>query len=723
MITVSGTVLNLTFHNPSNGYTVAKLKQSEFSTSMTIVGIMDEIFPGEKLEVTGTWEEHDKFGEQFRVHSYESIIPDSEEEIINYLTSGIIEGIGRSTASKIVDFFGKSTISIIESSPESLADVPGIGKKKAQSIASAWKNHSYARQLRQYLHEAGIPSEYTPQIIIRYGNLSLDVVTKDPYRIVKENPYFSFDIIDRLGKKAMIEPSDNSRLSAGIVCVLDKASNSGHCFLGLEDLKKRTKKLTGSQENAIDNAIEILHRESFIVKEKIDLEEVIYPFHLYKAEKGTADKINALFEIPPEKLLISNEEIKNITATYLGVIPSKEQFDAIKGILNKKAGIITGGPGTGKTTIIKALCNIFAHLGKSISLAAPTGRAARRLSEVTGNKAETIHKLLKFNPLTELFDKNETNPLDCDVLIIDESSMIDIIMCYHLLKAVTINTRIIFVGDIFQLPSVGPGNFLSDIIESSKIPSFQLTEIFRQAKQSPIIMNAHRVNSGMLPLKDETTKELSEFYFIKNESPQKAVETIVELLTKRIPSRFGLDPMEEIQVITPMHKGETGTLNLNKVLQEKLNLSREKIKSGSNIFKKGDKVMHLVNNYDKEVFNGDIGKIKSVKFKDEIVEVIYPDYPEKRIVEYSFDELEELSLAYAISVHKSQGSEYPAVIIPLMTQHFPLLQRNLLYTGMTRGKKLLIIVGSSRALEIAVNENRASKRFSYLKQRLCPILN
>jgi exodeoxyribonuclease V alpha subunit len=721
MITISGSVLNVTFHNPSNGYTVARLKQSELSSATTIVGIMDEVFPGEKLEITGKWEDHDKFGEQFRVHSYESILPDSEEEIINYLTSGIIEGIGPATASRIVGFFGKATISVIESSPESLADVPLIGKKKAEAIAAAWKNHSYARQLRQYLHEAGIPSEYTPRIISRYGSLSLDIVTKDPYRIVKENPFFNFEIIDRLGQKAMIEPSDKARVSAGIVCILEKASNSGHCFLELEDLRFRTKRLTGADDHTLENSIEILLNESLIVKEEADQKEVVYPFHLFRAEKGSADKLNALFEIPAEKLGITDEEIKNVTAGYLGVIPSNEQFDAIKGILEQKAGIITGGPGTGKTTLIKALCRIFLHLNKKTALAAPTGRAARRLSEVTGQKAETIHKLLKFNPSTELFDRNEADPIDADVIIIDESSMIDIILCYHLLKAVTINTRIIFVGDIFQLPSVGPGNFLSDIIESSKIPSFRLTTIFRQAKQSPIIMNAHRVNSGMLPLNDPDVNELSEFYFIKNERPDKAVETIVELLTRRIPKRFGLDPMEEIQVITPMHKGEAGTLNLNRILQEKLNTSKQKVKSGSNFFKKGDKVMHLVNNYTKEVFNGDIGRIEHIDFKDEIVEVMYPDYPEKRIVEYSFDELEELSLAYAISVHKSQGSEYPAVIIPLMTQHFPLLQRNLLYTGMTRGKRLLIIVGSTRALEIAVNENRSSKRYSYLKQRLCSV--
>jgi exodeoxyribonuclease V alpha subunit len=723
MITISGTVLNVTFHNTSNGYTVAKLKQSEFSSLTTVVGIMDEVFPGEKLEVTGKWEDHEKFGEQFRIHSYESILPDSEEEIIKYLTSGIIEGIGPATASRIVSFFGTSTISVIESSPESLADVPLIGKKKAESIAAAWKNHSYARQLRQYLHEAGIPSEYTPQIISRYGSLSLDIVTKDPYKIAKENPFFNFEVIDRLGRKALIEPSDVSRISAGIVCVLEKASNNGHCFLEIEELKFKTKKLTAADDSSLEKSISELVSESLIIKETAEEKEVVYPFYLYKAEKGSADKLNALFEIPPENLLINDEEIKTVTAQYLGVIPSTEQFDAIKGILEQKAGIITGGPGTGKTTLIRALCKIFLHLNKKTALAAPTGRAARRLSEVTGQKAETIHKLLKFNPTTEQFDKNESDPLDADVIIIDESSMIDIILCYHLLKAVTISTRIIFVGDIFQLPSVGPGNFLSDIIESSKIPSFKLTTIFRQAKQSPIIMNAHRVNSGKLPLRDSNKTELSEFYFIKNESPKKAVETITELLTKRIPERFMLDPMEDIQVITPMHKGEAGTLNLNKILQEKLNNSAQKVKSGSNIFKKGDKVMHLVNNYTKEVFNGDIGRIESIDFKDEIVNVSYPDYPEKRIVEYSFDELEELSLAYAISVHKSQGSEYPAVIIPLVTQHFPLLQRNLLYTGMTRGKNLLIIVGSARALEIAVNENKASKRYSNLKQRLFPGLN
>jgi exodeoxyribonuclease V alpha subunit len=720
MITISGLVVNVNYYNSDNGYTVAKLRPSEFTSRITIVGIMGEIHSGEKLEISGRWEEHEKFGEQFRVEYYESILPDTEDEIINYLSSGIIKGIGASTASKIVDYFGSKTIQIIESSPESLASIPGIGGKTAEAISASWASHHFARKLMQYLYDAKIPSEYASKIIREYGSASLDVVEKNPYRIVTENPFFNFSIIDRLGKKAGIESLDEKRINAGIISVLEKASSSGHCFLHLQELKQKVNKLTGAETELIERSMDSLCESFHICREENDGIETVYPYHLYKAEKGVADKLNALFEIPCDIKNINDEEIKTVTAEHLGLIPSEEQLKAIKGIIEQKTGIITGGPGTGKTTIIKALCRIFDYLGKTSALAAPTGRAARRLSELTEKKAETIHKLLKYNQTTGGFDKNETNPLEADVLIIDESSMLDIVLCYNLLKAVTIHTRLIFVGDIFQLPSVGPGNFLSDIIESGQIPSFTLTNIFRQARQSPIIMNAHRVNSGQMPLKhDSGNDELSEFYFIQKEDPQKAVEAIVELCSKRIPNRFSLNPLDDIQVITPMHKGETGTINLNKILQKELNSSPEEIKSGFNSFKKDDKVMHLVNNYQKEVFNGDIGRIKKIDFKNEIVEVVYPDYPEKRTVKYSYDELEELTLAYAISVHKSQGSEYPAVILPLMPQHYPLLQRNLLYTGMTRGKSLLIIVGSARALNIAVSGNKASERYSWLKQRIC----
>ncbi len=720
MISIRGIVSSVNFYNSDNGYTIAKLKPRELSSNITIVGIMGELYEGEQLDISGKWEEHEKFGEQFRVQFYQSVLPDTKEDIKKYLSSGIIKGIGPSTASKIVDFFGDETISVIETSPQSLGDVPGIGKKTAKAIEKSWANHHIARKLMQYLYEAKIPAEYSPKIIKEYGASSVEIVTKDPYKIIIDNPFFNFETIDRLGKKAGIPEDNNSRINAAIIYALEKASKNGHCFLPLENLLFSVKRLIKAEKEKINESINILEKDFLVSKEETDGEIIVYPYHLYKAEKGVADKIKAIFEIPSEKIQLKEKDIKEITAKFLGLIPSEEQLEAIKSIIKEKAGIITGGPGTGKTTIIKALYKIFTLEGKSVSLGTPTGRAARRLSEVTGAKAETIHKLLKYNQKTGFFDKNESSPLEADAVIIDEASMLDIVLCYHLLKAVTIHTKIIFVGDIFQLPSVGPGNFLSDIIQSGKIPAFSLTNIFRQAKKSPIIMNAYRVNNGELPEKNNKTKELSEFYFIQNENPLKAVDTIIKLCKNRIPERFHFDPIEDIQVITPMHKGETGTINLNKMLQKELNLQSVEIKSGNNIFKPGDKVMHLVNNYQKDVFNGDIGKIKEIDFKNEILSVIYPDYLDKTIVEYSFDELDELTLAYAISVHKSQGSEYPAVIIALMPQHYPLLQRNLLYTAMTRGKSLLIIVGSARAIQIAVSETRASSRFSGLKKRLAP---
>lgn len=719
MISIQGVVHHVTYYNEDNGYTIAKFKQSDFTGTITIVGVMGEIHPGEKFDITGKWEEHEKFGEQFRVEFFESILPDNADEIRTYLSSGIIKGLGPSTAKKIVEYFGEETITIIESSPESIASVPGIGEKTAKAIASSWASHHFARQLMQYFYDSQIPSEYASVVIRKYGSTSMDLVTRDPYKLVLDNPDLNFEYVDKLGKKAGIEPDDEKRIKAYVVYLLEKATKNGHCFLQEEELKQKLKNLIPEKEDNFGEAIKTLDENDYIQRDETESGNVVYPYYLYKSEKGVADKINAIFEIPAEKIEIDDEDIKQIVAEHLGLIPSPEQLEAIQGIINNKAGIITGGPGTGKTTLVRALCRIFKHFGMEISLAAPTGRAARRLSEVTHTKAETIHRLLKYNQKTGYFDKDESDPLEADVLIVDETSMLDIVVCYHLLKAVTLFTRIIFVGDICQLPSVGPGNFLADLIEAEKIPSYRLKSIFRQAKQSPIIMNAHRINNGEMPLKEEASEKLSEFYFIQKDDPEKTVDSIIELCKNRIPKRFNFDPMEEIQVITPMHKGATGTINLNKILQKELNNSSSEVKIGNMRFKKGDKVMHLVNNYQKEVFNGDIGRIKNIDLKNEILNVEYPDYPDKKIVEYSFDELDELTLAYAISVHKSQGSEYPAVIIPLMTQHYPLLQRNLLYTGMTRGKSLLILIGSTRAVNIAVTKNQSQKRYSALKKRLC----
>ena len=718
MISIRGVVQRITYYNEDTGYIVARLKQLNPDNILTFVGATGEVHPGETLHLQGKWEEHEKFGEQFRVELFESVLPTTEDEIERYLASGIIKGLGLSTARKIVDFFGDKSIEILETSPESLIDVPGIGKKTAALIADSWASHHFARKLMQYLYESHVPVEYVSKIIHCYGVASMDIVEEKPYQILLDNPDFDFHVIDRLGKKRDISDNHPDRIKAVIVHLLEKASGRGHCFVSKNEIIKKSSRFFDSNDEEIDSCINELQNIGIVVAEIYDEEEVLYPYYLYKAEKGVADKLCAIFQIPVEDFGISDEDVKRITVEYLGVIPSDEQLYAIRGAIREKGCVITGGPGTGKTTIIKALCEIFHEYGKKVFLAAPTGRAARRLGEVTGYKAETIHRMLKFNQNTKGFDVNQSNSLQCDVLIVDEVSMVDIIIGYHLFNALDLFTRVIFVGDIFQLPSVGPGNFLSDIIESSIIPSFRLKNIFRQAEKSPIIVNAHRVNNGIMPVNDYVDGELSEFYIIHKKKPETVAETIVTLCKERIPEKFSFNAVDDIQVITPMHKGITGTMNLNRLLQKELNGAEDKIEFGSILFKKGDKVMHLVNNYQKEVFNGDIGKISEISVEEKKLSVEYPDYSGIRVVDYSFDEIDELTLAYAISVHKSQGSEYPAVIMVLMPQHYPLLQKNLLYTGMTRGKKLLILVGTKTAIEQALLNNQSSLRYTGLCSRL-----
>jgi exodeoxyribonuclease V alpha subunit len=622
-------------------------------------------------------------------------------------------------AGRIVKRFGADTLNVIENYPEKLLEVEGIGKTKAASISNAWKDHHAIRSLMQFLQEAGVKTSYSAILLKEYGLDALNIIQSNPYCLANDIPGIGFYMADAIALKLGKSENEPERARACIIHLMQQFSNDGHVFAYLDQLTARCKNLFQIESEAAEEAIEYLSTAGELLienKAEVPDKKAVYLKALHQAEAGLANRLKALLSVPVVPQGIDTEQISNEVLKKLAIKLSEEQLNVLEKIFSYRAVIITGGPGTGKTTLIRSINAVFKALGKQISLAAPTGRAARRLAELTHRDAKTIHRLLGYNFKDNLFDKNQDNPLDADAVIIDEASMVDTYLMFHLLNAIPMTSMLIMVGDVFQLPSVGPGNVLDDMIKSDIIPVFYLKKIFRQARESSIVLNAHRVLKGEFPLLKHINEpaDLSEFYFIEQNNPEKVVSTIVELCTRAIPERFGFDPVKEVQVLAPMHKGVVGTINLNQVLQKVLNPNPVTINATNNSFKPGDKVMHLKNNYQKEVFNGDIGTIISIDSKKEELSVDFYG----RAVSYDFTETGELSLAYAISVHKSQGSEYPAVIIPLMTQHYALLQRNLLYTAITRGEKLVILIGMKKALDIALKNDRPRQRLSMLTDRL-----
>ncbi len=716
---LEGCLERITYFNAENHYTIAKVKTVKTHNMVTIVGTMAAVHPGQTLKIEGTWETHPRYGQQFKIISYEVVLPATIDGIRKYLESGIIKGIGPSMANRIVGCFGADTFDIIENHPDKLLEVKAIGPAKAALICDAWEEHHVARRLMQFLQRMGVQTSYCSKILKKYGPDAVNIIREDPFRLPTDIPGIGFYFADTVAQKLGIEKDQPRRVRACIIHVMEQATHQGDVFVYKDILVDRCKNLFQINPSVTLNEIQRLCsvRELVIEKAPGDPEnQIIYLKEIHQAETGIANRLKAMLSVPVAPCGIDAERIAKEVQKKLAITLSSDQLAALEKILIHRAVIITGGPGTGKTTLIRSMNAVFSALGKQVLLGAPTGRAARRLSEVTRSTAKTIHKLLGFNFNEGLFEKNPDNPLDTDAMIIDEASMVDTLLMYHLINALPMTCVLILVGDIFQLPSVGPGNVLSDMIESKLIPVFYLKKIFRQAQESPIVMNAHRVRRGEPPvlktLDDSDT--VSEFYFLEQQNLNKVVSTIVELCTRTIPERFDLNPMYEVQVLTPMHKGLIGTTNLNQVLQKALNPTPLMIEAMGSAFKIGDKIMHLKNNYQKEVFNGDIGIISSVNKKEKQLSVDYYG----RMVTYDFTELDEISLAYAISVHKSQGSEYPAVVLPIMTQHFVLLQRNLLYTAMTRGKSLVILVGTKKALNIALRNNKPTERLSGLAFRL-----
>ncbi len=718
MITIKGILERFTYQNPDNHYTVAKLRIDRISDSVTIVGYLAGVFEGETLEISGQWGSHPKYGDQFKIEIYKVVLPATISGIKKYLGSGMIKGIGKSLADKIVNHFQENTLEIIENEPEKLKNIRGIGKAKQKSIEQAWNKHHAVRRVMQFLQENGAGVYHAAAILQTYGSKAMDVLQNDPYIIAKDIPEIGFKIADIIALKAGVRKDDEDRLQACLIYTLLSLEQDGHVYGLKTQIFKSGSRISGVEPDKFEPALEALLDSGEINMEhdpdgRKAADIKIYLSRLYIAESGIASRIQAILSMPVIHNKITKNKILEEILVKLAVKLSSEQLDVVTNVLDEKVVVITGGPGTGKTTLIRALCEVFKMQDKKTVLSAPTGRAARRLSEVTGQKASTLHKLLGFDHKSHTFEKNYVNPLDLDMLIVDEASMVDTMLMYNALEAMPATAGLILVGDTFQLPSIGPGNVLSDIIESDSIKVFSLTKIFRQAQKSPIIMHSHEIRNSRMPDFEKTEAgELSEFYFIENRNPDKVVDTILELCSKRIPKAF--PHINEIQVLTPMHRGTAGTINLNQQLQKVLNQSRTGIKTRDFLFKTKDKVMHLKNNYEKDVFNGDIGIVHEIIQSESKVMVDY----DGRIVEYDILELDELALAYAISVHKSQGSEYSAVIIALTSAHSPLLQRNLLYTALTRGKYLVIIVGSTDAFKKAFNNNKTALRLSGLKDKL-----
>ena len=715
MITIEGHLERITYYNKENHYTVARLKTGKDQTPVTVIGFMPAVSPGETLKIKGRWETHPKYGQQLKVETFEVVLPATVDGIKKYLESGFIKGIGPKIVSALISRYKNRTLEIIEKNPEKLAKVKGIGKVKAAQISNSWRKQHAIRDIMRFLQENGITTSYSAKIFKEYGKDAVNIIQNDPYRIAGDISGISFYIADRIAQNLSVPKDKPERINACIIHIIEQFVAQGHTFAHEEQILKRCDNLFQIERSKTQDAMLALADAGELVIEKTAGAETraVYLKSLHEAETGIANRIKAVLSVPIPSLRVDPQRITQEVLRKLAIELSFEQLNVLQECLSHRVIVITGGPGTGKTTLIRSINAVFEFLEKRIILGAPTGRAARRLSEVTRREASTVHKILGYNFKDGFFDKNQDNPLDADAIIIDEASMVDVYLIFYLLRAISMRCVLILVGDVFQLPSVGPGNVLADIINSKRVKTFELKKIFRQAQESPIVMNAHRIRAGEMPdlKKQYMPEKLSEFYFIEQNNPDRAVETIVELCSERIPKVFNFDCVNDIQVLTPMHKGVVGTANLNQALQKALNPGSA---SKGGRFNIEDKVMHLKNNYQKEVFNGDIGTITSIDTANSSLSVNYYG----RIVAYDFAETDELSLAYAITVHKSQGSEYPAVVVPIMTQHFALLQRNLLYTAITRGKKLVILVGSKKAINIALKNDRSGNRLSGLANRL-----
>lgn len=719
---LDGILERITFQSESTGYTVAQLRPAGKRHTITIVGQLLGVQPGEQLILEGEWRDHPTHGRQFSVQRYHTRLPATIDGIRRYLGSGLIKGVGPATAKRITETFGKYTLDVLDREPERLREVPGLGRKKAELIAAAWREQQRIKDLMLLLQDLGLPTGVAVRIYKHYGDDALGVVQHEPYRLADEVDGVGFRTADAIAAGLGIARDDPRRIAAGVRFALGQASDDGHCYLPWRELIERAASLltvAATKVQAVTDqmlAAGQLWRNP-VVTAAIPEEQPIYLPPLAFAEIGVANAIRRL--LAQRSALAARyapsrwELVFAHLAERRGIDLSPQQRAAVRTALTSPVMLLTGGPGTGKTTSLRALVLLLRARGYRPLLAAPTGRAARRLSDATGIEARTIHRLLEYSP-DGAFRRNADNPLDCDLLVIDEASMLDIVLANQLLKAIPPTAHLVIVGDADQLPSVGPGRVLGDLIDSGIVPRIHLDAIFRQAAGSGIAANARRINDGLLP--DWSGHD--DFYFFAAETPERCAELVVELVVERIPRRFGYDPRRDIQVLSPTHKGSAGVTALNAALQAALNPPRPGVaeyRSGATVFRVGDRVIQQRNDYDREVYNGDTGEIIAIDAEDQTVVVRFED---GRAIRYSGLDLDDLALAYALSVHKSQGSEYPVVVLPLLLQHQPLLQRNLLYTAVTRARQLVVIVGDRRAVAAAVAAAEVEQRYTGLSVRL-----
>ncbi|MEW6274523.1 MAG: ATP-dependent RecD-like DNA helicase [Bacillota bacterium] len=717
---LEGILERIVYFSEEDNYTVAKLRVKGEKELVTVVGNLLAVHPGETLKLQGKWVNNPKFGRQFRAVSCLPVLPATLTGIEKYLGSGLIKGIGPVMARRLTKKFGLQTLEIIENNPDRLNEVEGIGPVRVEWIKKAWAEQKEIKEVILFLQSHGVSTAYAVKIYKAYGNNAIALLRENPYRLAMEITGIGFKTADRIAQNLGVPPDSPLRAQAGILYLLWEATEEGHVFLPRAELVERAGETLQIGKSYLEDALAVLAKEEKVVLEEEGGEEErgrrgsgeVYLKPLWTAEEMIARRLHRLFRAPKPPLAIDTEKAIAWVQSTGGIALAEKQKEAIRKVVEQKVLVITGGPGTGKTTLVKSILQIMEMKGQRIVLASPTGRAAKRLSEVTGREAKTIHRLLEYKPREGEFARNEENPLAADLVIVDETSMVDVLLLNHLLKAVPPQATLVLVGDVDQLPSVGAGNVLKDVINSGKVAVITLTEIFRQARQSMIVVNAHRVNRGEFPLL-KNVRGL-DFYFIEKEDPEEALQTVKELCARRIPKGFGFHPVNDIQVLSPLRKGSAGVERLNTELQALLNPRGLEVARGGRLFRLGDKVMQIKNNYEKEVFNGDIGRIARIDLEEQEIQVQFED----RRVSYDYSDLDELTLAYAVSVHKSQGSEYPVVVLPLLKQHFVMLQRNLLYTAITRAKKLLVIVGDKKALAMAVRNARPQERYTGLQRRL-----
>ena len=709
---ITCTIEHITYQNPDNGYAVLQASVKGYRENQTLVGTFHEVTVGAVLIVEGQWRVDKRYGRQFAAESWSETLPATIVGIEKYLGSGLVKGIGPKMAKQIVAHFGLQTFEVIENDIEKLLEVPGIGKGRIGKIHDSWEKQKDVKDIMVFLQGHGVSSTYAAKIYKQYGKESIEKVQTNPYCLADDIWGIGFKTADGIAQKLGYENNDPRRCRSGILYTLSQLSDEGHVYAEREQLIAAAKTLLQAEEQPITETLNQMIVAEDVILDRVDSseEQAIYLPPFYYAEVGVANKLRRLLQAQTGNLFDRATAVADDTSRLGQIEYDAVQLSAIRKAILSKVMVLTGGPGTGKTTTTIGIIASFESLGQRILLAAPTGRAAKRMSEATGKEAKTIHRLLEFNP-AEGYKRNDENPLDGDVLIVDECSMIDVILMNSLLKAVPPSMRLILVGDIDQLPSVGAGNVLRDIIDSDAIPVVRLTRIFRQAQTSRIVTNAHKINQGQFP--DISNGRTSDFFFIRQEDPEQAAREIVNIVRNRIPKAYHI-ATSDIQVLAPMQRSVVGAANLNIMLQEAINPAGDSLSRGGFKYRQGDRVMQIRNNYDKDVFNGDIGTVSAVDVEDRSLTVLF----DSRTVSYEDSELDELTLAYATTIHKSQGSEYPVVIIPLLMTHFVMLQRNLVYTGITRAKRLCILVGTTKALAYAIHNQTVQKRNTRLKERL-----